>query len=112
MNTFTIEQTMTVLMQMNLPLDMKLGIHLHKHFDSPRPMLFSACKQAIMLDNLGFDWDETEIELPKEISFMGEPKASMRKIIELNHLQWFLKDTEDNGRKLSDELFTLTNTTS
>lgn len=112
MNTFTIEQTMTVLMQMNLPQDIKLGVHLQKHFDTPRNMLFSACKQAILLDTYGFDWDETEIELPKEISFMGDPKVSMRNLIEKNHLEWFLKDTEDNGRKMSDDLFTIVTTTS
>ena len=111
MNTFTIEQTMTVLMQMNLPQDIKLAVHLQKHFDSPRNALFPAAKQAIMLDSYGFDWDTTEITLPEEVAFMGEPKASLRKLIEINHLEWFLKDTDDNGRKMSGDGFTMNNTT-
>ena len=31
----------------------------------------------------------------------------MRKLIELNHLQWFLKDTEDNGRIMSEPGFSI-----
>jgi hypothetical protein len=107
MNKFTLEQTMTVLMTMDLHPDKKLILHLAQHFDSPRQGLFRACKQAIMLDALGFDWDTTEVKLPEYISFVGQKTATMRKLIELNHLQWFLKDTEDNGRKMSEGGFTI-----
>ena len=107
MNKFTMEQTMTVLMTMDLHPDKKLVLHLAQHFDSPRQGLFRSCKQAIMLDALGFDWDTTEVKLPDYISFMGQTTATMRKLIELNHLQWFLKDTEDNRRIRSDPSFTI-----
>ena len=107
MNKFTLEQTMTVLMTMDLHPDKKLYLHLAQHFDSPRQGLFRACKQAIMLDALGFDWDTTEVKLPEYISFVGQKTATMRKLIELNHLQWFLKDTEDNGRIMSEPGFSI-----
>lgn len=107
MNKFTIEQTMTVLMTMDMHQDKKLVLHLAQHFDTPRQGLFRSCKQAIMLDALGFDWDTTEVKLPEYISFMGQTTATMRKLIELNHLQWFLKDTEDNGRIMSEPGFSI-----
>ncbi|MEY4311128.1 MAG: hypothetical protein RLZ71_1054, partial [Actinomycetota bacterium] len=37
MNSFTIEQTMTVLMTMKLPTEVKIGIHLRNNFDQPLP---------------------------------------------------------------------------
>ena len=107
MNKFTIEQTMTVLMTMDLHPDKKLYLHLAQHFDTPRQGLFRACKQAIMLDAMGFDWDTTEIKLPNYISFLGQTTTSMRNLIELNHLQWFLKDTEDNERLMSEPSFSI-----
>ena len=107
MNKFTMEQTMTVLMTMDLPRDRKLALHLSQHFDVPRNGLFRACKQAILLDSYGFDWDTTEIKLPEYISFLGQTQTSMRKLIEINHLQWFLKDTEDNGRLMSEPTFSI-----
>ena len=111
MNKFTIEQTMTVLMAMDIPADKKLAVHLASHYEHPRLALFSACKQAILLDNFGFDWDATQIKLPEQISFMGQTEATMRNLIEINNLHWFLKDTEDNGRKMSEESFTMNTTT-
>ena len=107
MNKFTIEQTMTVLMTMDLHPDKKLYLHLAQHFDTPRQGLFRAYKQAILFDAMGFDWDTTEIKLPNYISFIGQEKVVMRKLIELNHLQWFLKDTEDNDRLMSEPSFTI-----
>jgi hypothetical protein len=107
MNKLTMEQTMTVLMTMDMPRDKKLILHLAQHFGTPRQGLFRACKQAIMLDALGFDWDTTEVKLPEYISFLGQQTATMRKLIELNHLQWFLTDTEDNGRLMSEVGFTI-----
>jgi hypothetical protein len=111
MNKFTTEQTMTVLMHMNLPQDLKLAVHLNKNFDTPRNELFKACKQAIMLDTYGFDWDATEIELPEAFAGTGHTKTTIRKLIEHNHLVWFLKDTEDNGRQMSEVGFTMNTTT-
>ena len=107
MNKFTIEQTMTVLMTMDLHPDKKLYLHLAQNFDTPRQGLFRACKQAILLDAMGFDWDTTEVKLPNYISFIGQEKVVMRKLIELNHLQWFLKDTEDNDRLMSEPSVTI-----
>ena len=98
---------MTVLMTMDLPRDRKLALHLSQHFDVPRNGLFRVCKQAILLDSYGFDWDTTEIKLPEYISFLGQTQTSMRKLIEINHLQWFLKDTEDNGRLMSEPTFSI-----
>ena len=98
---------MTVLMTMDLHPDKKLYLHLAQHFDTPRQGLFRACKQAILFDAMGFDWDTTEIKLPNYISFIGQEKVVMRKLIELNHLQWFLKDTEDNDRLMSEPSFTI-----
>ena len=113
MNKFTIEQTMTVLVSMNLTLEEKVAFHLAKNFEKPLPKSFvKPCLQAIMLDSYGFDWETTMIDLPPETQYHGESKAPMKSIIEAHYLQWFLKDTEDNGRKLSDELFTIISTTS
>lgn len=103
MNSFTIEQTMTVLMTMKLPTEVKIGIHLRNNFDQPLPKeLVPVCQEAIMLDAYGFDWDATEIALPNSVSFQGRFQATLRDVIEAHHLQWFLKDTEDNGRKMSE----------
>ena len=64
-------------------------------------------ESAALIDALGFDWDTTEVKLPEYISFVGQKTATMRKLIELNHLQWFLKDTEDNGRIMSEPGFSI-----
>jgi hypothetical protein len=108
MNKFTIEQTMTVLTAMSIPLDAKLAIHMGANFDAKIPKsMFPVLKQAILLDSYGFDWDETQLDLPNEYSFQGAFKATLRDVIERHHLVWFLKDTEDNQRSMSVGGFTI-----
>jgi hypothetical protein len=112
MNTFTLEQTMTVLMTMNLTLEEKLRYHLTQNFEKPLPKSFvKPCLQAIMLDSYGFDWETTMIDLPPETKYFGKHQASLKAIIQGHYLEWFLKDTEDNGRKMSDAGFTMNTTT-
>jgi hypothetical protein len=108
MNKFTIEQTMTVLMTMNLSLEEKLRYHLARNFNKPLPKSFvKPCLQAIMLDSYGFDWDSTLIELPPETKYHGSNQAPMGAIIKGHYLEWFLKDTEDNGRIMSEVGFSI-----
>jgi hypothetical protein len=108
MNKFTTEQTMTVLMTMNLSLEEKLRYHLTQNFEKPLPKTFvKPCLQAIMLDSYGFDWGSTMIELPAGTRYHGSNQAPMKAIIEGHLLQWFLKDTEDNGRKVSGAPITI-----
>jgi hypothetical protein len=112
MNKFTTEQTMTVLMTMNLSLEEKLQYHLARNFEKPLPKSFvKSCLQAIMLDSYGFDWETTMIQLPPETRYQGNPQAPLKAVIEGHFLQWFLKDTEDNGRKMSEPGFTINTTT-
>ncbi len=112
MNKFTLEQTMTVLMTMNLSEEEKLQYHLARNFEKPLPKSFvKPCLQAIMLDSYGFDWETTMIDLPPETKYRGEQQAPMKAIIEGHYLQWFLKDTEDNGRKMSEQGFNMITTT-
>jgi hypothetical protein len=108
MNKFTIEQTMTVLMTMNLTLEEKLRYHLTQNFEKPLPKSFvKPCLQAIMLDSYGFDWESTMIELPPETKYHGSNQAPMAAIIKGHYLEWFLKDTEDNGRLMSEVGFSI-----
>jgi len=103
---------MTVLMGMELSLDEKLAYHFAKNFGRPLPKgLIATARQAIMLDSYGFDWETTMVKLPIGSWFHGEQEAPLGKFIEAHHLEWFLKDTEDNGRKMSDAGFTIEDTT-
>lgn len=95
-------------MSMALPLDAKLATHMGANFDAKIPKsMFPVLKQAILLDSYGFDWDSTFLDLPNEYSFQGAFKASMRDVIERHHLVWFLKDTQDNKRSMSEGGFTI-----
>ena len=112
MNNITRDQMMTVLMGMELSLDEKLAYHFAKNFGRPLPKgLIATARQAIMLDSYGFDWETTMVKLPIGSWFHGEQEAPLGKFIEAHHLEWFLKDTEDNGRKMSDAGFTIEDTT-
>ena len=110
MNSITREQMMTVLMGMDLSAEEKLAYHLTKNLRVPLHVMATA-RQAIMLDSYGFDWETTMVKLPIGSWYKGSQEAPLGTFIEAHDLTWFLTDTKDNGRKMSDAGFTIEDTT-
>lgn len=88
-----------------LNLEQKLSWHLQGNMEPPVPKTFIPLAiQAVLLDAYGFNWDTTVLTLPTGSRFHGKDQASLRDIIEGNHLELFLLETEDNATRRSDEV--------
>lgn len=83
-----------------LSLFEKLDYHLRGNIEPPVPKtMVPVALEAIWLDSYGFDWDETEVQLPQGSRYFGKQQASIRAIIEGHHLQPFLMQTADNQQR-------------
>ena len=79
-------------MKDQLGLDQALSWHLRSNHYPPVPLtMLPVCREAIDHANCG-DWD-TEINLPKGISFRGEKFATVSQIVRAHHLDTFLEDS-------------------
>jgi len=73
-------------------IEVALKWHLQSNHYPPVPLsMVPICQEAIEHANVG-DWD-TEINLPKGISFRGEKFATVSAIVRQHHLDSFLEDS-------------------
>jgi len=89
-----------------IALDKRITWHLLGNHYPPLPIdLREPCLQAIELANFGY-WD-SEIELPKGITFGGSKILSVSKMVELCHLETFINPETESEKS---EMETLTPT--
>lgn len=94
------------------PLASKLRAFLGMHDPRPvdLPQAVELALKAIHFDAYGFGW-HTQIE--QHVLGEGSPSICLTvgEVIDRYNLSYFLQDTEDNGRLMSEEWATLIDTT-
>lgn len=94
------------------PLGSKLRAYFNMHSPKPEDVIGATnlALKAIQMDAYGLGWN-TVIE--QHVAGADSPSISITigEVIDRYNLSYFLRDTEDNGRLMSDEWFTLINTT-
>ena len=94
------------------PLGSKLRAFLTMHNPKPEDVIAATdlALKAIQMDAYGLGWNT---EISQAVDGPGSPSITVTvgEVIDRYNLSYFLQDTEDNGRLLSDEWLTLINTT-